>query len=94
MADPNALENPAFAAQAGKGRPRGPNKIPAQVKEMILEAVQRKGGVEYFVEQAEKNPRAFLALVAKIIPLQVVGEGEGPLSIQVVTGVPRAGSDG
>jgi hypothetical protein len=82
--DPNALQNPAYAAQAGKGRPRGPNKITSQIKEMILEAVDRKGGVEYFVAQAEKNPKAFLALVAKIIPLQVTGTGDGPISIEIV----------
>ncbi len=79
----------------GKGRPKGvPNKVTTQIKEMIVAALDRKGGVEYLVEQADKNPVAFMGLLAKIIPMQLTGEGDGPLTIQVITGVPRAGSDG
>ena len=90
----NPVTPPGFLAQVGKGRPKGvPNKMTMQIKEMIIEALDRNGGVDYLVRQAEANPVAFMGLLAKIIPMQVVGEGNGPLTIQVVTGVPRAGSD-
>jgi hypothetical protein len=61
---------PAFRAQAGKGRPKGvQNKATKAIKEMVVEALDKAGGVDYLLEQSEKNPTAFLALVSKIIPL-------------------------
>lgn len=57
---------------AGRGRPKGsPNKIQAAVKEMIIQALENKGGVEYLERQAEANPTAFLTLVGKVLPLQL-----------------------
>lgn len=57
---------------AGKGRKKGvPNKTTAAVKDMILQALANKGGVKYLEKQAEKNPKAFLTLVGKVIPLDV-----------------------
>lgn len=54
----------------GPGRPKGvPNKTTRAVKEMVLEALDRAGGVKYLVEQAEENPTAFLTLVGKTLPL-------------------------
>jgi hypothetical protein len=46
----------------------------AAVKEMIVEALHNKGGVEYLERQAEANPTAFLTLVGKVLPLQVAGD--------------------
>ena len=63
---------PEFRAQAGKGRPKGTvNKVTREIKEMVVQALSEAGGVDYLVEQSEKNPVAFLGLVGKIIPLQV-----------------------
>ena len=54
------------------GRVKGtPNKLTGQVKEMILEALDQKGGVKYLVQQADANPTAFLSLVGKLIPTDV-----------------------
>jgi hypothetical protein len=54
----------------GPGRPKGvPNKATKMVKEMVLEALDKAGGVKYLVEQAEKNPTAFLTILGKTIPL-------------------------
>jgi hypothetical protein len=51
------------------GRPKGvPNKNTSEIKAMILRALDKVGGVEYFAVQAEKNPSAFLALVGRIMP--------------------------
>lgn len=56
------------------GRQSGtPNKITADVKAMVLAALDRAGGAEYLLAQAHDNPRAFLALLGRIIPLQVTG---------------------
>lgn len=75
----NNVGRPKGTPKTG-GRKKGtPNKLGANVKEMLLEALDRKGGVKYFVEQAEENPTAFMALVGKILPMQVVGDAENPL---------------
>lgn len=58
-----------------KGRPKGvPNKITTNLKSMILEALDRKGGVAYLAEQADENPTAFLTLVGKVLPMTIGGE--------------------
>lgn len=70
--------------KAGPGRPKGvPNKLTADVKAMILEALDRKGGVDYLVAQAEENPTAFMTLLGKVLPLQVTGEGGGSLVVEI-----------
>jgi hypothetical protein len=60
---------------AGRGRPKGAqNKITRELKTMILEALENKGGVEYLERQADENATAFLTLIGKVLPLQVAGE--------------------
>lgn len=65
------------------GRKRGtPNKITSDIKEMIIGALKAKGGQQYLERAAEKNMRAFLALVGKVLPMQITGEGGGALIIR------------
>ena len=75
---------------------RGPNKVTREIKAMISEALDQAGGVEYLVECA-KNPRtaaAFLGLVGKVLPLQVTGEGGGPVQIARIELVPMSAKKG
>lgn len=59
------------------GRTKGtPNKTTGQLKEMILQALENKGGVDYLEKCASDNPTAFLSLVGKVLPLQVNGAGD------------------
>lgn len=61
----------------GPGRPKGSrNKTTMQLKEMILTALDKKGGVEYLVQQAEENPTAFISLLNKVLPMTVSGDIE------------------
>ena len=61
---------------AGKGRPKGVlNKTTASVKAAIEEAFDKAGGVEYLVKVANKDPRAFLSLLARLIPTDIKVEG-------------------
>lgn len=61
---------------AGKGRPKGSqNKATAAIKDMILQALDQKGGVEYLARQADQNPVAFMGLLGKVMPMQVEGAG-------------------
>lgn len=67
---------------AGMGRKKGAtNKVPREVKVMILQALDKAGGVTYLVARAKdpKTAPAFLALLGKVLPLQVTGPGGGPL---------------
>jgi hypothetical protein len=73
------------------GRQKGtPNKITRDIREAVLQSFEIVGGAQYLAEQARANPTAYLSLVGKVLPMQVTGEGGGPVSIQIVTGVPRA----
>jgi hypothetical protein len=72
------------------GRAAGtPNKFSADLRAMILGALSDAGGRDYLVRQAETNPGAFLALLGRILPLQMAGDGGGAVTIEVITGVPR-----
>lgn len=57
---------------------------------MIAQALNNAGGVDYLTERAN-DPRtasAFLALVGKAMPVQVTGEGGGPVQITRIELVP------
>lgn len=60
---------------------------------MIKNALDRAGGEEYLMRQAEDNPGAFLALVGKTLPKDVNATVAGQLLLKVITGVPNADSN-
>ena len=69
------------------GRAKGtPNKTTALLKDAILKAAEKAGNklgddglVSYLEEQASKNPGPFMALLGKVLPIQVSGDPENPL---------------
>lgn len=76
---------------AGKGKPKTggrakgtTNKLTADVKAMVLEALDKAGGVSYLLTQAQSNPNAFLTLVGKVLPMQLQGDPDAPLTIQLI----------
>jgi hypothetical protein len=72
----------------GAGRKKGvPNKINADLKEMILGALSDVGGRDYLALRAKDTPAAFLTLIGKVLPMQITGDGGGP--VFVITGVDR-----
>jgi hypothetical protein len=67
------------------------------LKDMILQALEDVGGEHYLVEQAHKNPAAFMTLLGKVLPMTIAGDAAEPaISLRVVsyadvyTGVPRS----
>jgi len=71
---------------AGKGRVKGSlNKNTAQLKDMILKALDGVGGVDYLQERAidPKTASAFLSLVGKVLPMTIAGDAENPLNLGV-----------
>lgn len=64
------------------GRKKGtPNKVTADVKAMVLTALDKAGGVDYLLTQARSNPNAFLTLVGKVLPMTVAGDKDNPLEV-------------
>jgi hypothetical protein len=73
----------------GAGRPKGSlDKGNALIREMVAEALNRAGGVDYLARVAESHPAPFLGLVGKVLPIQVTGEDGGAVqhSIRVTFG--------
>lgn len=71
------------------GRKKGtPNKTTQALKDAVLEAAALagdKGGlVGYLQTQAKLNPAPFMALLGKVLPMQVGGEDGGPLVVKIV----------
>lgn len=67
----------------GGSRKGIPNAINRDIKEMILEALHHAGGAEYLYVHALENPKAFLALVGKVLPMTVAGDPNNPVGITV-----------
>lgn len=68
----------------GAGRPKGSlDKGNALIREMACQALSELGGVAYLARVAESHPAAFIALLGKILPIQVTGEGGGPVQSQI-----------
>lgn len=72
---------------AVRGNRKGvPNKVTADLKNMILEALSNAGGAEY-LERKANDPRtasAFLGLVGKVLPMTIAGDKESPFTVTVI----------
>ena len=82
------------------GRVAGtPNKVTTTLREAILLAAEETGrdgkgaqGVTGYCRRlADEQPIAFSQLLGKVLPMQVTGDPTNPVTLMVVTGVPRAG---
>jgi hypothetical protein len=69
----------------GPGRPKGSkNKTTALLKDAILKAATDAGNGDmaaYLQQQAKDNPGPFMALLGKVLPMQVTGDGGGPVGV-------------
>jgi hypothetical protein len=67
------------------GRQKGtPNKATALLKDAILKAAIEAGDgdmASYLTVQARLNPGPFMALLGKVLPMQLTGDGGGPITI-------------
>jgi hypothetical protein len=70
--------------RAGAGRPPGAqNKISLSLKNMILQALDEAGGVDYLKRLAIENSSAFASLLGRVLPttLQASESDGGPAKI-------------
>ena len=61
-----------------------PNRITSDLREMIHEALENKGGVAVYLERQglfDENPVAFLTLVGKILPQRI--ESNQPVNVHI-----------
>lgn len=72
------------------GRRKGtPNKTTALLKEAIIAAATEQGDdgtgglTGYCRFLARDEPKAFAQLLGKVLPLQVTGEGDGPIKVVI-----------
>jgi hypothetical protein len=91
MAPQNKIASDIPAEKRQRGRPKGsPNKTTALLKDALLQAAQDAGGkggmVGYLTLQAHENPGPFMALLGKVLPTQLAGDAENPLTINVIIG--------
>jgi len=64
------------------GRPKGStNAKNMALKTMILNSLERVGGEEYLMRQAEENPSAFLTILGKIIPSELNAKLSGAVKV-------------
>jgi hypothetical protein len=62
-------------ARPGAGRKPGtPNKITADIRQAIMNALDRAGGEDYLLNLAQTDPRVFVTLLAKTVPTNVIAD--------------------
>ena len=81
---------PSLPGERRGGRQKGtPNKSTALLKDAILLAAQKAGGdpetglVDYLTVQASENPGPFMSLLGKVLPMQLAGDPDAPITISV-----------
>lgn len=62
--------------KSGGRRPGSPNKVTQDLRAMIEGALDDLGGRKWLVSAAAENPAAFLTLVGKLLPRDVVVTGK------------------
>ena len=85
---PNVEPKPKVGLDRSKtGRAKGtPNKTTALLKDAILKAATDAGDGDmaaYLQAQATANPGPFMALLGKVLPMQIAGENGGALVIEI-----------
>jgi hypothetical protein len=69
----------------GPGRPKGvPNRTTMLLKDAIIKAATDAGNGDmaaYLAQQAIANPGPFMTLLGKVLPTQVAGDPDNPVSV-------------
>lgn len=69
------------------GRKKGvANKLTADLRAMILDALDQVGGAKYLKDQAKNNPQAFIGLLGKVVPKDVTLNTSGSLNLTISLG--------
>lgn len=89
MSESNAPKPKVGLDRSKTGRAKGtPNKTTALLKDAILRAAEDAGNgdiVAYLSAQAIANPGPFMALLGKVLPMQVTGLDGNSIEVSVIT---------
>lgn len=89
MSESNATKPKVGLDRSKTGRAKGtPNKTTALLKDAILRAAEDAGNgdiVAYLSAQAVANPGPFMALLGKVLPMQVTGLDGNAIEVSVIT---------
>ncbi|MDE1971430.1 MAG: hypothetical protein KGI50_07695 [Patescibacteria group bacterium] len=86
-AKPEKLSGGIANLKRGHNRKGQPNKNTAQLKDMILKALDGAGGSDYLLDRANdpKTQGAFLQLIGKVLPMTIAGDANKPLVFSLST---------
>ena len=59
-----------------------PMTLQQTLSSLLSRLCTHKLGTEWLKEQMDRNPAAYMALLGKVLPMQVTGANEGPLVIR------------
>jgi hypothetical protein len=96
MSSPAVIEPKRIGqGEAGPGRKKGSvNRVTGLLKDAILKAAEEAGGADgligYLRTQAIENPAPFLALLGRVLPLQMTGESDEPVQVVIFKNVYEA----
>lgn len=69
------------------GRKKGvPNKLSRQAKELVLAALDEVGGKDWLVALAREEPRAFAALIQKLVPQEIAAKVDSDFTLVLNVG--------
>lgn len=54
------------------------------VRELTIEALRQLGGVAYLIALGREHPQLFVALLGRVLPLQVQGDPDKPIHYEIV----------
>ncbi len=70
--------------KTGGRRPGSPNRITLSVKQALIEAFEKRGGVKSLLEWADTEPTEFYKLWAKMLPTEISGTDGKPIPLCIV----------
>lgn len=81
------------------GRKKGSrNRVTKAVKDMVIGALADAGGQAYLLQQAQKNPSAFMTLIGKVLPMDVTNSDKSmstaPVAAAIIAALAQAYDDG
>ncbi len=79
------MPRPKGLPKTGGRRKGTPNQFTADVRPMVYQALQKAGGVDYLVRQADENPGPFLSLVSRCMPKEIHQEVTAEIRIRQET---------
>jgi hypothetical protein len=66
------------------GRQKGTKNSAPAIRTLLEESLTELGGVKYLVKQGTENPKSYMALLSRAMPMQVQGDSTAPLTVQIV----------